>query len=187
MIRAGFSAWVLGALLPLAAAAPPSELEVCLSANGSPAPLDGVFRTGDRVALSLRFPEAGHVYVYASAASGALAVLHPAPGEASRVEAGQTLRLPPAGEAFVFQEPPGVEELYVLWSKAPLEAPERGSAVAWAKATEGDALAWAGTKSLVRLQASAPKEGALCGLYAPKGDGQAWVIDLVLDHRGPPG
>jgi len=83
---------------------------------------DQVFRAGDRIKLRVEANEDGYLYVIARGSSGVWKPLFPSPqvaGGNNFIEAGRTYDIPP-GHVFTFDEQPGEEKLFVVFSRTPV-------------------------------------------------------------------
>jgi len=95
-------------------------------AEGSAAEVspDKVFRSGDQVRLHVEGNQDGYLYVISRGSSGTWKPLFPAAeisGGDNRIRARQSVDLPPAGHAFTFDEQPGEEQLFVVYSRQPVK------------------------------------------------------------------
>jgi hypothetical protein len=82
-----------------------------------------VFHSGDHIRLSLLANEAGYFYVIQQGSTGAWAPIFPpqsAPTDANKVVAGQIQVVPSGTRAFVFDQHPGDEKLYIILSRTPV-------------------------------------------------------------------
>lgn len=175
----------------------PDSVLVCFSANGEPVRADHVFHTGDQLSLKLNIPRRGHVYVLNVGPDGAESLLFPlqsmgAPLDigSTRVDGGQTLEFMPPDhpDPIVFSDPPGPEHLYAVFSEAPLA--DFGTLARLARERAAgtiDAKAWAhaapDANSFAALSRVDDVGEAHCSRLTPRGNADAWVIELVLDHR----
>jgi hypothetical protein len=80
---------------------------------------DAVFRRDDRIAFAVRSNVSGYMYIANKLSSGVWKTMFPSPetqGGDNHVEALKWYDMPP-GYQFVFEDPPGVEEVFVLFSR----------------------------------------------------------------------
>ncbi len=83
---------------------------------------DQVFRAGDRIKLRVEANEDGYLYIVTRGSSGVWKPLFPSPqiaGGNNYVEAGRTYDIPP-GHVFTFDEQPGEEKIFVVFSRTPV-------------------------------------------------------------------
>lgn len=82
---------------------------------------DTVFRSGDRIRLTIATTETAYVYVVTRGSSGKWRVLFPAPeiGQGSNLIPGGVIYPIPAGHWFAFDEQVGTENLFVMVSRTP--------------------------------------------------------------------
>ncbi len=80
-----------------------------------------IFHSGDRIQLAVEVNDRGFLYIVSRGSSGTWEVLFPSPkierGD-NRVESGRHYVLPP-GYVFSFTGKPGVEKLFVIFSRQP--------------------------------------------------------------------
>lgn len=84
---------------------------------------EATFRAGDQVRVKVEVNRAGYLYVITRGSSGVWKPLFPAPeinGGNNRVEGRRGYRLPSDTQAFVFDEQPGQEQLFVIFSAEPV-------------------------------------------------------------------
>ncbi len=84
---------------------------------------DQVFRSGDRVRLRVEGNREGYLYVVSRGSSGTWKPLFPnaaIAGGNNRIQSRQSLDLPPRGTAFTFDQQPGEEQLFVVYSTEPV-------------------------------------------------------------------
>jgi hypothetical protein len=93
------------------------------ASGGSTTEVDSatVFRSGDRIRLTVATTETAYVYVVTRGSSGKWRVLFPAPeiGKGSNLIPGGVMYPIPAGHWFAFDEQVGEENLFVLVSRTP--------------------------------------------------------------------
>jgi hypothetical protein len=80
-----------------------------------------VFRAGDRIRLRVEVNDPGYLYVINRGSSGTWKPLFPSPevaGGDNRVDRGAAYEIP-AGYVFTFDEQPGEEKLFVVFSRQP--------------------------------------------------------------------
>jgi hypothetical protein len=85
---------------------------------------DATFRAGDQVRVKVEVNRPGYLYVIARGSSGVWKPLFPAPeinGGNNRIEGRHGYRLPSDSQAFVFDEQPGQEQLFVIFSAEPVQ------------------------------------------------------------------
>jgi len=91
--------------------------------GGSTTEVDGatVFRSGDRIRLTVATTETAYVYVVMRGSSGKWRVLFPSPefGKGSNLIPGGVIYPIPAGHWFAFDEQVGEENLFVMVSRTP--------------------------------------------------------------------
>ena len=81
---------------------------------------DSVFHSGDRIRITVSANAPGYLYIINRGSSGAWTPLYPsADGQAPQLEAGKELTFPPEG-AFMFNDQPGTEELFLLFARQPI-------------------------------------------------------------------
>lgn len=83
---------------------------------------DQVFRAGDRIKLRVEANDDGYLYVIARGSSGVWKPLFPSAqiaGGSNFIEAGRTYDIPP-GHVFTFDEQPGEEKIFVVFSRQPV-------------------------------------------------------------------
>lgn len=81
-----------------------------------------VFRSGERIKLRVEVNDEGYLYVVLRGSSGVWKPLFPSPeigGGANRVSPGRPYDVPP-GHVFTFDEQPGEEKLFVVFSREPV-------------------------------------------------------------------
>lgn len=82
---------------------------------------DSVFRSGDRIRLRIEVNTAGYLYIVNRGSSGNWKPLFPSPEIAdgdNRVQRGRSYEIPP-GYVFTFDEEPGRENLFIVFSRQP--------------------------------------------------------------------
>ena len=82
---------------------------------------DAVFRSGDRIRLRLEVNASGYLYIVHRGSSGIWKPLFPTSetaGGDNRVERGRTYDIP-AGYVFTFDEQPGEEKLFIVFTRKP--------------------------------------------------------------------
>jgi hypothetical protein len=95
-----------------------------LAADGSSTevPNDTVFRSGDRIRLSVEANDRGYLYVINQGSSGTWKPMFPAPeiedGD-NRVEAIRPYIVPPGNHVFTFQSGAGTDNLFIVVSRKP--------------------------------------------------------------------
>jgi hypothetical protein len=94
--------------------------------EGSPAEVssDKVFRSGDQVKLRVEGNREGYLYVVTRGSSGLWKPLFPSAdiaGGNNRIAARRPLELPSTQHAFTFDEQPGDEQLFVVYSLQPVK------------------------------------------------------------------
>lgn len=86
-------------------------------------PGDTEFHAGDRIQLNLEVNDSGYLYIIQQGTSGKWEALFPSPevenGD-NRVQRGHVYSVPP-GHVFTFSGAPGVERLFVIFSRQPVE------------------------------------------------------------------
>jgi hypothetical protein len=90
-------------------------------ADSVEAAADSVFRSGDRIRLRVEVSGSGYLYIIHRGSSGVWKPLFPAAetaGGDNRVERGRTYEIP-AGYVFTFDEQPGEEKLFIVFSRQP--------------------------------------------------------------------
>jgi len=84
---------------------------------------DTEFHSGDRIRLNVEVNDSGYLYIISKGTSGAWTPLFPSPelenGD-NRVQKGQIYSVPP-GHVFTFSGKPGVERLFVIFSRQPVD------------------------------------------------------------------
>lgn len=81
---------------------------------------DTEFHSDDHIRLTLEVNDTGYLYVVHQGTSGKWQVLYPSPEIANhdnRVVRGQVYTVPPPGNVFTFSGKPGVEKLFVIFSR----------------------------------------------------------------------
>ncbi len=87
----------------------------------TPAPPDRSYRAGDRIKLQIEVNDSGYLYLIHRGSSGAWRPLFPSPeisGGDNRVERGKVYEIPP-GHVFTFDEQPGEEKIFLVFSRDP--------------------------------------------------------------------
>lgn len=82
---------------------------------------DRTFHAGDRIKLQVEFNDAGFLYIIHRGSSGIWKPLFPSPeiaGGDNRVERGKTYEIP-SGYVFTFDEQPGEEKIFLVFSREP--------------------------------------------------------------------
>ena len=82
---------------------------------------DRTFRAGDRIKLQVEFNDAGFLYIIHRGSSGIWKLLFPSPeiaGGDNRVERGKAYEIP-SGYVFTFDEQPGEEKIFLVFSRQP--------------------------------------------------------------------
>jgi Domain of unknown function (DUF4384) len=100
-------------------------------------PRRSTFHSGDHVRLALRSSESGYLYLLTKGSSGRIQMLYPgAAGSSNAVRAKQEILIP-SGSWIAFDERPGTETIYAVFSKqrgsvlfADVDAARRGDASA---------------------------------------------------------
>jgi len=83
---------------------------------------DAVFRSGDRIRLRVDVNTAGYLYIINRGSSGNWNPLFPSPKIANgdnRVQKGTQYEIPP-GYVFTFDDQPGTERLFIVFSRRPV-------------------------------------------------------------------
>lgn len=84
---------------------------------------DSVFRSGDRIRVTLQVNDPGYLYVVHQGSSGVWKVLFPSAevgNGSNRVSPGQSYEIPPGGR-FYFDEQAGVERLFLVVARQPVD------------------------------------------------------------------
>lgn len=84
---------------------------------------DSTFRSGDRIRIALQVNSPGYLYVVHQGSSGMWKFLFPAKEVhqgSNRVQPGRTYEIPPGGR-FYFDEQAGVERLFLVVAREPVE------------------------------------------------------------------
>ncbi len=84
---------------------------------------ENVFRSGDRIRIAVQVNDAGYLYVVHQGSSGVWKVLFPSSEVdhgSNRVRPGQDYEIPPGGR-FYFDEQAGVEKLFLVVSRRPVD------------------------------------------------------------------
>jgi hypothetical protein len=87
-----------------------------------------VFHSGDHIRLSFLANEPGYFYVIQQGSSGAWSPIYPprnASAESTRIEAGKVQIVPAGAHSFQFDQQQGVEKLYVILSRTPIDDIDR--------------------------------------------------------------
>ncbi len=87
-----------------------------------------VFHSGDHIRLSFLANEPGYFYVIQQGSSGAWSPIYPprnASPESTRIEAGKLQIVPSGTRSFAFDQQPGIEKLYVILSRTPIDDIDR--------------------------------------------------------------
>jgi hypothetical protein len=87
-----------------------------------------VFHSGDHIRLSFLANEPGYFYVIQQGSSGAWSPIYPprnASADSTRIEAGKLQIVPAGPHSFLFDKQPGVEKLYVILSRTPIDDVDR--------------------------------------------------------------
>ncbi len=82
-----------------------------------------IFHSGDHIRLSFLANQAGYFYVIQQGSTGTWSPIFPPPNsdaDANKVSAGQLQTVPSGTKAFVFDQNPGDEKLYVILGRAPI-------------------------------------------------------------------
>lgn len=82
-----------------------------------------VFHSGDHIRLSLLANEPGYLYVIEQGSTGSWSPIFPGPRSApgaNQIGAGQPQMVPGGTQAFAFDQNPGDEKLFVIFSRAPI-------------------------------------------------------------------
>lgn len=85
---------------------------------------DSVFHSGDHIRVTVTANAAGYLYIIQQGSSGAWTPLYPPAGDSipvPRVETGKSLTIPEEG-SFLFNDQPGTEALFLLFSTQPLSS-----------------------------------------------------------------
>jgi hypothetical protein len=83
---------------------------------------DTVFRSGDRIRLSVESNDGGYLYVVQHGSSGRWNLLFPSketPGGKNTIEKGDRHELPLGDHWFAFDKNPGIEQVYLVLSRKP--------------------------------------------------------------------
>jgi hypothetical protein len=84
---------------------------------------DTEFHSGDRIQLNLEVNDKGYLYIISQGTSGTWTTMFPSPeienGD-NRVQKGHVYTVPP-GHVFTFSGKPGVERLFVIFSRQPVD------------------------------------------------------------------
>jgi hypothetical protein len=87
-----------------------------------------VFHSGDHIRMSFLANEPGYFYVIQQGSSGAWSPIYPprnASADSTRIEAGKLQIVPAGPHSFLFDKQPGVEKLYVILSRTPIDDVDR--------------------------------------------------------------
>jgi hypothetical protein len=87
-----------------------------------------VFHSGDHIRLSFLANQPGYFYVIQRGSSGAWSPIYPprnASAESTRIEAGKLQIVPAGAHSFQFDQQQGVEKLYVILSRTPIDDIDR--------------------------------------------------------------
>jgi hypothetical protein len=114
IIRASYSGVPLGVRYTLRKKARDGTTDV---------PADTEFHSGDRIQLNVEVNDTGYLYIISQGTSGTWTAMFPSPeienGD-NRVQRGQVYTVPP-GHVFTFSGKPGVERLFVIFSRQPVD------------------------------------------------------------------
>lgn len=92
------------------------------SEGAADVPADTEFHSGDRIRLNVEVNDTGYLYIISQGTSGTWTALFPSPeienGD-NRVQRGRIYTVPP-GHVFAFSGKPGVERLFVIFSRQPV-------------------------------------------------------------------
>jgi Domain of unknown function (DUF4384) len=87
-----------------------------------------VFHSGDHIRLSFLANQPGYFYVIQQGSSGTWSPIYPprnASAESTRIEAGKLQIVPAGAHSFQFDQQQGVEKLYVILSRTPIDDIDR--------------------------------------------------------------
>jgi hypothetical protein len=87
-----------------------------------------IFHSGDHIRLSFLANEPGYFYVIQQGSSGTWSPIYPprnATPESTRIEAGKLQIVPDGTRSFAFDKQPGMEKLYVILSRTPIDDIDR--------------------------------------------------------------
>jgi hypothetical protein len=84
---------------------------------------DTTFHSGDHIQLRLEVNDTGYLYVVSQGSSRKWRALYPSSeiNSDNRVQRGQAYTVPPGTKAITFVETPGVEHLFVILSRQPVQ------------------------------------------------------------------
>lgn len=85
-------------------------------------PPDTVFRSGDRIRVSVEVNDRGYLYIAMKGASGTWRVLFPTAdidGGNNRVDSGRQFVIPSAPGRFAFDQQPGEERIFIVLARQP--------------------------------------------------------------------
>ncbi len=147
------------------------------------------FHAGERLRLRVESNTDGYFYVASGLSSGGWHMVYPSVDQPNKAWARQAVIIPP-GVTFVFDETPGTERLYVLFSKTP--RPE------WIASPPFKPIAIEGLVDLLRQQVAAPqyelvgnqtsvnapasREHALYAVQTRPGADNPLIFNIVLKH-----
>jgi hypothetical protein len=83
---------------------------------------DTIFRSGDRIRLTVESNGSGYLYVVQHGSSGSWNLLFPSretPGSRNTIEKGERHEIPVGDHWFAFDTTPGVEKVYLVLSRKP--------------------------------------------------------------------
>lgn len=90
--------------------------------HGADVPAGTIFHTGEHIQLKLEVNDTGYLYVVSQGSSHKWSALFPSAevnGD-NRVERGHVYTVPPGTKAITFDETPGAEHLFVIFSRQPV-------------------------------------------------------------------
>jgi len=85
---------------------------------------DSEFHSGDRIQLSVEVNDTGYLYIINQGTSGAWKAMFPSPeieNGVNQVQRGPVYTMPPGRHVFTFNDTPGVERLFVIFSRQPVQ------------------------------------------------------------------
>jgi hypothetical protein len=138
---------------------------------------DTVFRSGDRIRVSVESNDTAYLYVVIRGSSGSWKLLFPTPevsGGSNVVESGRQYMIPPPPGRFAFDEQAGEEKLFLVLSRRPEPSLEQliYSLSSGEKPAEEKA-----PKQMLLAQASLPIDDSLVNRLR----GQVYARDLIFE------
>jgi hypothetical protein len=138
---------------------------------------DTVFRSGDRIRVSVESNDTAYLYIVMRGSSGSWKLLFPTPevsGGSNLVESGRQYMIPPPPGRFAFDEQAGEEKLFLVLSRSPEPSLEQ---LIYSLSSGKEPAEQKAPKQMLLAKASLPIDDSLVNRLR----GQVYARDLIFE------